>query len=54
VPPDPEPEVISKDPSFGSLQFSIAEVEQVLKDLDVNKGPEPYKIPPSILKKCAV
>jgi hypothetical protein len=48
VPPDPGPEVISIDPSFGS-QFSIAEVELVLKDLDVNKGPGPDKIPPSIL-----
>jgi hypothetical protein len=53
VPPDSGPEVVSNDPSFGSLQFSIAEVELILKDLDANKGPGPDKIPPSILKKCA-
>jgi hypothetical protein len=41
------------DPPFSALQFTSDEVESVLQDLDVNKGPGPDGIPLIILKNCA-
>jgi hypothetical protein len=38
---DPGPEHVPDDPPFGALQFTSDEVESVLQDLDVNKGPGP-------------
>jgi hypothetical protein len=53
VPSDPGPEHVPDDPPFDALQFTSAEVESVLQDLDVNKGSGPDGIPPIILKNCA-
>jgi hypothetical protein len=50
---DSGPAVVSNTPPPGSIQFTVGEVEEALLDLDVNKGPGPDRIPPSILKKCA-
>jgi hypothetical protein len=46
MPSDPGPEHVPDDPTFGALQFTIAEVESVLQDLIVNKGSGPDGIPP--------
>jgi hypothetical protein len=46
---DPDPEHVP----FGALQFTSDKVENVLLDLDVNKGSGPDSIPPIILKNCA-
>jgi hypothetical protein len=39
VPSDPGPDVVSDEPPFGSLQFTVLEVLNALLDLDSNKGP---------------
>jgi hypothetical protein len=53
VPSDPGPYHVLDEPLFGALQFISDEVENVLQDLDVNKGSGPDGIPPIILKNCA-
>jgi hypothetical protein len=52
VPVDFCPEHVPNDSPFGSLQFTLDEVESVLWNLDVNKGSSPDGIPPIILKNC--
>jgi hypothetical protein len=53
LPSDPGPERVPDDPPCGALQFTSDEVENVLQDLDANKGSGPDDIPPIILKNCA-
>jgi hypothetical protein len=38
VPSHPGPDDVSDEPPFGSLQFTVLEVWNVLLDLDSNKG----------------
>jgi hypothetical protein len=52
LPTYPGPERMPEDPPCGALQFTSDEVENVLQDLDANKGSGPDDIPPSILKNC--
>jgi hypothetical protein len=35
---DPGPDLVQDDPPFGSLQFTVDEVQSVLLELDVSKG----------------
>jgi hypothetical protein len=53
LPSEPRPGDVSDEPPFGSLQFTVLEVLNVLLDLDSNKGLGPGGVPPLILKNCA-
>jgi hypothetical protein len=44
---------VNGDVPFGSLQFTIANVESGLLDLDDGKGHVPDGVPLHILKSCA-
>jgi hypothetical protein len=47
---DPEPDDVSDESPFGSLQFTVLEAFNALLDLDSNPGQE--GVPPLILKNC--
>jgi hypothetical protein len=53
VPADAGPNLVQDDPPFGSLQFTVNEVQSVLLELDVSKSARLDGIPPLILKNCA-
>jgi hypothetical protein len=38
---------------FGTIQFSVEEVEKILLEIDISKGPGPDGVPSNILKTCA-
>jgi hypothetical protein len=40
VPLSPKPDLVNDEPPFGSLQFTVSEVENALLELDSNKGPK--------------
>jgi hypothetical protein len=44
---------VNDEPPFGSLQFTVLEVENTLLELDDTKGPGPDGVPPLILKNFA-
>jgi hypothetical protein len=44
---------VNDEPPFGSIQFTVLEVENALLELDNSKGPGPDGVPPLILKNCA-
>jgi hypothetical protein len=46
---DPEPDDVSDEPPFGTLQFPALKVLNALLDLDSNKGPSPDGVDPEKL-----
>jgi hypothetical protein len=49
---DPGPELVQDVSPFGTLQFTVYEVQSVLLELDVSKGAGPAGIPSLVLKNC--
>jgi hypothetical protein len=53
VPSSPVSDLVNDESPFGSLQFTVSEVENVLLEFDSSKDPGPDGVPTLILKNSA-